>query len=232
MINPEIYTKLKTCVEFEGNQTERECAEWLVKAAEVLLPWGEDTITFVDAEQISSAGYVDIIVIAESKTASGSTIKKAYVWELKAPQIFLFEKETKNRVRPTKDLYSAENQLLNYQNTISKDGAFLAKWGILRAEHIEFGGIIIGRETTFIDRKDMELIEAKGLADTAQEIREQIFYKAKNIKLWTWDKVLNSIQSRIKYISASNQDKVRTGPIITPTTDLSTITMVTSGSYQ
>lgn len=225
----EIYKQLKRCVEVEGTRNESECGKWLGKVAKILLPLGDETITYVDSEQTSSSGRVDLIIIADSIKPSGTKIRKAFIWELKAPQVYLYEVENKNRARPSDDLYSAENQLLHYHDTISQDGSWRTRWGITPGNNVVFGGIIIGRKSNFVAKKGEDLTNAKGLAEVANEIREKVFYQNK-IKLWTWDEILLQFTIRMDFIDSSNEAII--GKLI-KTSDISateSYTTSTSGS--
>jgi hypothetical protein len=129
--------------------TEVECGKILAaEFPEVLLPWDE-AIVLVDTEYSTESGRTDIVVIADRTTIDGKE-RRAYVWELKAPQVWLFEKETEGRAKPSNEPYSAETQLLHYQSSLAGSTEFCARWKICRKEHVCIGGIVIGTTATLI----------------------------------------------------------------------------------
>lgn len=79
--------ELKEQIERTDAHTEQECAGCLKYCPWALLPTLDGTITYLDSEQLCSAGRVDMIVIAEILEVGGITRPGAFVWELKAPQI-------------------------------------------------------------------------------------------------------------------------------------------------
>ena len=190
----EIIQKLRTEVERDGPQTERQCAKLLEEIAWVLLFPLESSPEYVRCNQISSVGVVDMVVVAKTWGAGTMPFPQAYVWELKAPQLELFEWETKDRARPTKYLYSAENQLLHYYHTIKKDGAFLKRMEILSGDHVHLGGIIIGRNRNYVRCGSQNQKSAMSNAYQAHEVREIYLYQ-RRIQLWTWDRVLDLANS-------------------------------------
>lgn len=182
--------ELRTQIERDGAQTERQCAKLLKKIAWVLLSPLRGSPKYVTCDQFSSVGQVDMFVVAETWGAGPNPYLQAYVWELKAPQLELFEVETQNRARPTEYLCSAENQLLHYYHTIKHDLQFLTRMEIQSINHVHLGGIIMGRNRNYVKCYDpQEQDNAMPLAKQAHEIREIYFYQGR-IKLWTWDWVL------------------------------------------
>jgi hypothetical protein len=170
--------QLRKQVERQDAYTERECASHLKNLASVLLPISEGTITYINNEQICSSGRVDMVVIAEAVTFGGETQPCAYVWELKAPQFHLFFIDTDNRACPTDALFKAENQLLHYHDSISKDRSFLERWRIVSSDDVKFGGIIMGRDHAIVDHRGRDYALARPLAIQAQHKREVTFYNS------------------------------------------------------
>ena len=199
-MNPEemlTIEELRTQIARQDAHTERECGKVLRHIARVLLPTFGATITYVDQEQRVSTGSVDLIVIADAVQPGNSVRREAFVWELKAPQLDLFQLETKNRATPTSELFKAENQLLHYHDEVAKSGHLRQRWEILSRDHIKFGGIIMGRNNIIggsLAKGDSREIQ---LASQALELRERVFYKPHGIELWTWDKVLDIAESHI-----------------------------------
>ena len=65
-----------------------------------------------------------------------------------SPQCYVFEFDNENRVRLTKDLISAENQLLHYYEEYKKSETFISEFNITSTDNIHIGGIIIGQKST------------------------------------------------------------------------------------
>jgi hypothetical protein len=191
MNQDDILTQLKKEIERTDAQTERECGKLLENIAWVLLTTADGNTTYVATEQVCSTGRVDIVVLADSMQPGGNFRREAHIWELKAPQLPLFDFRTKSQAQPSLHLYSAETQLMHYCYSVSNDGVLLRRWGILSPDHIRLGGIIIGRDINFVDCKGEDKTLGNQLACEAHEIREVFFYRKLNMKLWTWDKVIS-----------------------------------------
>lgn len=216
--------ELRTQIEKDAH-TERECGECLKHIAEVLLPTFGVTITYVDQEQRVSTGTVDLIVIADAVQPGNYVRREAFIWELKAPQLHLFQIETQDRARPTSELIEAENQLLHYHDEVAKSGHLRQRWEITSPDHVNFGGIIMGRDDRMVRQKAMGGSRALQLASQALEIRERIFYKHNGIEFWTWDKVLAIAKSQI-----ISHQRIRGDPAVTidlKSTTEPTVTMPT-----
>jgi hypothetical protein len=188
---------LQEQVKREDAHTERQCAKILKenKLAQALLPGYniDGQLIFVGCEQFCSIGRVDLILIADKYHVSGEIIRVAYIWELKAPQLFIFIMESRNRANPSADLFKAEHQLLLYYNAICDDIAFKTRWNISPLD-VHLGGIVIGRENKFIDYKSFDPLESKGLAKQAHDIRKCFFYQDR-FSLINWDQVLFILKS-------------------------------------
>jgi hypothetical protein len=189
MSNNEILTRLRTEIERTDSKTERQCGEILKEIAWVLLS-AHTSCTFVASEQFVSAGRVDIVVIADAMQPGGTLKKEGHVWELKAPQIQLFEMKTKSQAQPSKELFCAETQLMHYCNAISKDEGLRNRWEIISSDDIKLGGVIIGRDRNFIKTKRDDEILGKQLGHEALDIRTNYLYKHISFNLWTWDNFL------------------------------------------
>jgi hypothetical protein len=188
--------ELRRQVERNDAHTERECAACLKDVAWALLPSLDGTITYVDCEQLCSAGRVDMIVIAEILETGGGICSGAYVWELKAPQISLFDIETQNQACPSQELFKAENQLLHYHHSIANSGHLRDRWGIVSPDCIKFGGIVIGRDCTFVKCEGDAFVLGRRLAEQALRIRDSAFYRGSGIRVWTWDRVLAILENQ------------------------------------
>ena len=189
-------SKLREQIERDDVHTERECAVYLKDVAWILLPTLNGTITYVNCEQLCSAGRVDMIVIAEILEPGGGMRPGAYIWELKAPQISLFDIETQNQACPSQELLKAENQLLHYYYSVANSGHLRDRWGIVSPYYVKFGGIIIGRDRAFVKCNGKDLVLGRKLAEQALRIRDSVFYRASGINVWTWDHILAILKNQ------------------------------------
>ncbi|NLD35354.1 MAG: hypothetical protein GX654_00620 [Desulfatiglans sp.] len=196
MSRDDVLIQLKKEIERTDAQTELECGKLLKNIAWVLLTIADGNTTYVRTEQICSTGRVDIVVLANSLQPGGNFRREAHIWELKAPQVPLFDLKTQSQAQPSVHLYSAETQLMHYCYAVSNDAVLLRRWGILSPDHIRLGGIIIGRDINFVACNEEDKTLAKQLACEAHEIREVFFYRKLNLKLWTWDKVITLAESQ------------------------------------
>ncbi len=199
-MNPEVrltVEELRRQITRQDAHTERECGNCLKPIVRVLLPTFGVTVTYVDQEQRVSTGSIDLIVIADAVRLGNNVRREAFIWELKAPQLHLFQIETQNRACPTLELFKAENQLIHYRDEVAKRGHLRQRWKITSPDHVNFGGIIMGRDDRTVRSQATAGFREKQLASQALEIREQVFYKPHGIALWTWDKVLAIAESQI-----------------------------------
>ena len=107
------YEALRGLISASENK-EKECRKFLAYAKEALV---RDTVIkfeYIEKERRGTSGDSDYIISCQVRDAIRVESVKAYIWELKAAQCYIFEKDTENRLRPSKDLVQAENQLLNY----------------------------------------------------------------------------------------------------------------------
>jgi hypothetical protein len=187
---PQALDRLKALVATSGTHTEAECGNVLVEEfAAVLLPL-EEAVVLVDKQYTTESGRVDVVLVADRTTLDGSVERVAYVWELKAPQVTIFERDTASRVRPSPELYSAENQLLHYHSSLAGSDEFRARWRLGRREDVVIGGIVIGTQATFVASSDEDRPRLSGLARTALGVRDRAFYRACGLRLLTWDQVI------------------------------------------
>jgi len=197
MSKDQVVKELSILIEKRNHHNEIECGKLLanLEAASVLLPFGASMV-LVDAELRTSAGDVDLIVCTNESIAGGQTRRRLYVWELKAPQLSLFRIETKGRASPTKEFYSAENQLLQYHAHLAGSEEDRKKYKITSADDVRIGGIIIGTSRTLVtNHQGIEKAKAIRLATSAFEIRERTLYRPSSLKLLTWNMVLSSLQA-------------------------------------
>lgn len=196
MTRKNVIANLGALIKKRRGRNEIECGTVLgeANAASVLLAGGEQML-FVDAELRTSSGDVDLLICAEESVAGGQNCRCVYVWELKAPQLFLFRVETQGRAAPTEDLWKAENQLLHYHSYVAGSQQNRNNFRVLSPNHVRLGGIIIGTNRTFVKRsKEVSPKKARRLAETARDIRQQIFYRPVGIRLLTWDIVTDLLR--------------------------------------
>ncbi|WP_322034184.1 hypothetical protein [Paraburkholderia sp. J76] len=176
---------------------EKECQEFLNDIALHLVPFRvrDANILVKGREESSRPGDSDFCVSIEVNNGAMGR-RFAYIWEVKAPQKYLFQTDTaNNRLRPTSDLYSAENQLLNYVAELELSKNFRQKFQLTGAgDEVRAGGIIIGRKDTMV--KNLEGDSGlEGLARNAFTIREAYFWEPANFRVHTWDWVLEQLQN-------------------------------------
>src|SRR3712207_1472707 len=103
----------KAHVDESRSHRERECQQYLIYAAKLLLPNSPTEIVAVTEER-NYFGRSDFVIGADIRDGTNRIARHAFIWELKAPQCYLFEMDTNNRCRPTDDFLDGENQLLHY----------------------------------------------------------------------------------------------------------------------
>lgn len=172
--------------------TERECQRYLPYANEILLP---NTTTSHESisEEPHYFGRTDFIVFGNFRDDVGTIKRFAYIWELKAPQCFLFERDdSQRRCRVTKDFIKGENQLLHYFHQAMNDDLFRQRSGLESRDCIRFGGIIIGTDEKKIDHRGDLSDVAK--AEMALGLRMEYLYRANGIRIMTWDRILDFVR--------------------------------------
>ena len=129
----------------------KECRAYLQHVEDILFKRPGSGIE-CDIEYRGHRGDSDYIVTGIGNV-SGADLKLAFIWELKAPQSFVFEKDpgSANRLIPSKDLLQAENQLLNYYDELKYSGDFLEEHEITHSQYVFIGGIIIGSNRTQLE---------------------------------------------------------------------------------
>lgn len=225
------YGALKKLIE-ETGKNEIKCRDYISLSRELFVPFTATTdIQHEEAEYRGHTGDSDLIVICD-QNSGGIISKQAYIWEIKAPQCYLFEKDNKNRVKPTIDFIKAENQLLHYYEEC-KNPQFTSEFGISHPENVKLGGILIGNTKTLV-RGDYDQSTSIRLYKRALDLRQRYLYGHSNIKIMIWDDILNqlkkvdpitkSVHGNMDSISLSNSSN---GEIISSDERL----MVWSGLY-
>lgn len=178
---------------YSEERTEVECQPYLRYASEMLAPVMA-TVTERIEQQVGMAGRSDYFLICEVREI---TLKREVaLWEAKAPQLAAFEARSRTRLEPSRDLVSAENQLLNYLDEYRSSGTFLERYRIRHASDVKLGGIIIGRDDNFVQSfvDDLSAETLRNMAVGALRIRDSHFYAGK-LKVLSWDRVLDVLSA-------------------------------------
>lgn len=185
----ELCRDLQRLIDDQGNR-ESECRAFLRYAKDLLVfPDIADRFVDVETERIEYLGRSDYLVVA-NVFRSGDRYIRAYLWELKAPQCFIYEEDTRTRLKPSQDFVDAENQLLNYYYGTKESTIFRQQYEICAASDISLGGIIIGCERTKV-RGDYTEAEKISRYNIAKRVKDQL-YDGK-IKVRTWDEICSFI---------------------------------------
>ncbi|MDB5583741.1 MAG: hypothetical protein JWR80_8917 [Bradyrhizobium sp.] len=182
------WTDFRALIDEPVAHKELECQGYLMSAAGLLLPGSPSQIVGVEEER-NFFGRTDFIVAADLLDGTNQTSRQAYIFELKAPQCNLFETVTGNRCQPTREFHSAENQLLHYYDEAAGNSRFRQRMGIIDQDNIHMGGIIIGTRG--------RLLRGGGntaAATTALRVREKYLYQSFQIKVLTWDRILDYVR--------------------------------------
>lgn len=186
------YKCLRELIESPNNK-ELECRKFLQYAKDALV---RDTVmefVYVEKERRGTSGDSDYIISCKVRDETGVEAVKAYIWELKAPQCFIFEKDTENRLRPTKELIQAENQLLHYYHEQRGNEQFRNEFRVTHSDNVLFGGIIIGchsRKT----KGNYEESKKNTLFEKALMIRKRYIYEPLQIRIIHWDYILDLLK--------------------------------------
>ena len=187
------YKSFSTLVSEDKRKTELECGNFLHHAVFYLLPT-QPIQVYMEKEHRNFFGSSDFIVAARLRNDQGREENYAYIWELKAPQSFLFEADdNKNRFRPTLDFVKAENQLLHYYSEAEGNNSFRERYRVLNTKNIRMGGIIIGRSDRLAKGLGASGLDEQNVTK-ALSVRENYLYAAYKIRILTWDAILKAVQ--------------------------------------
>jgi hypothetical protein len=193
-LSPGQFAEFEALIRDSGRR-ELECRPYLEHAENLLI---RQTIrSAVQFHEVRSfVGDADLILVADVLGDTGQVERMAFLWELKAPQCFLFEyDQNRNRCRPTSDFVKAENQLLHYAEEAFSNDATRIRLGVMSRRNIRAGGIIIGTQETMLqgarDHHDREK------ADTALRLRQEQLYHAQGIRVLLWDRVLDAVRPMV-----------------------------------
>lgn len=173
---------------------EFECKEFLTHARDILVKATPSRYIDQESEYRGHTGDSDYLVVCATLDEAGQECIEAYVWEAKAPQCFLFEPDTKTRVRPTKEFVSAENQLLHYFDELQGSEQFREEFNITHHENIKLGGIIIGSRNKLVKSNSYSVSQTTRLFKRALNLRKRYLYGQSGIKVMTWDDILDYLK--------------------------------------
>jgi len=189
---PAASLELKKLIDDREHFREKECGEYLEYVPGILARDQLIQVKCIEPEYRLHTGDSDYVISAEAN-ANGMRVIRAYVWDLKAPQCFVFEKSTLNKACPSEALIDAETKLLHYYDDFKYSEA-RHDFGVLYAEDVYFGGIIIGCNRTKVkSEKDGARIDS--LFSKAMRCRNYLYEHAKGgIRLMLWDQILDFIR--------------------------------------
>lgn len=181
--------ELRALMDAESSE-EKACQPFLHDIVQHLVPWRVplESILVKGREESSRPGDSDFCVSVEVDNGAVGR-RYAYVWEVKAPQKFLFVRDAAaNRLRPTDQLYSAENQLINYVAELGRSQNFRDKFLLTGTlDEVRVGGIIIGRRDRMVKGAKHADAALQGLARNAFSTREAFLWGPAGIQVCTWD---------------------------------------------
>ncbi len=148
-LGPDLHAELLVLMRNHG-QKEVECRKYLRYAKELLVKVTPQEFRAEADEYRGHVGDSDYIIVCRACDEAGIQSNQAYIWEVKAPQCYVFDEDTMNRVKPSRDFISAENQLLHYYEESKGSDQFRAEFEITHPENVKLGGIIIGSKETLV----------------------------------------------------------------------------------
>ena len=190
--NQNLHAELKVLIESESNK-ELECRKYLPYARELLVKVTTKEFLFEADEYRGHSGDSDYIIGCKACDEAGIKSNQAYIWEIKAPQCYIFEQDTKNRVKPTKEFISAENQLLHYYEESKGSNQFRSEFEITHPEHVKLGGIVIGSKKTLVKSTAYTEDLKSRLYTRALDLRRLYLYGHNGIKIIIWDTILDHL---------------------------------------
>lgn len=194
-LTQEEYEKFKALIHDKNAKHELDCRPFLEHAEHLLVQRTlRSSARFTEVR--SYVGDADLVVVAEITNDNREPETWAYFWELKAPQCSLFEyDDNKNRCRPTSDLVKAENQLLHYVDEAIANDNTRKRLGVMDGNNIRPGGIVIGTKDTMLRRaKNPGDVEK---AMDALKLRRNRLYRAEEIRVVTWDHILEEVKPKL-----------------------------------
>lgn len=184
-------------------KTEKHCQRYLERAADHLTNGVPGDVTVCSREETSRVGIADFVLVVRQSRGDGLYRSTILIWEVKAPQDFVFERATDNRLHPSADLARAESQLISYAWDLEQSSSLRSTLGVHdRKCEVVPAGIIIGRD------HDRLIKDARGqkplpggraavrlMYDDALEIRRKYLYGRTNIQVQTWTWLLDRLEA-------------------------------------
>ncbi|WP_186065960.1 hypothetical protein [Burkholderia gladioli] len=180
----------------QEERQEIECQDFLRDAIELLITGLDAVVEIGRREQQLMVGRADYFIVYSGFDMNRRPGRFASVWEVKAPQCFVFDEDTQERLSPSIDLVHAETQLMYYVTEIRGSQMMRERFGILRPDDVQFGGIIIGRDDQMVKRKVRSTLTEEHmtrLVDEAVHLRARTFYKPNQIRLLTWTSLVRHL---------------------------------------
>lgn len=176
-------------------RSEIKCGKYLSYVWSKLI-FGFRPINLIDLKEQyrGNLGDCDIIIIA--KVSDGSReCNKAFFWELKAPQCYIFktDESNKNRLKPSQELTDAENKLLYYYYEHRDDHLFHRRYNLRKDDDVYLGGIIIGRSDKKV-KDGIEEEEKERLYQEALDVK-QILYERRGMRLMIWNEIQSFLEA-------------------------------------
>jgi len=223
----EPYERLRRLIYTNDRRTEIECKEFLNFVKPYLFTETFIEEIYCEAEYRGHSGDSDFVISAKVESEGGDECIKAYIWEVKAPQLYVFEKDNENRLCPTIDLFKAENQLLNYFHE-NKGSTDFCKTFSTHPDDVHMGGIIIGRQDNRVNGDYSEEKKAR-LYGKAYNLRKEYVWNKLNIRVIIWDKILDQLyRPGITTRVESESEIVLPTPIVKGEYSISGFTTVTT----
>lgn len=189
--NDDITANLAALIESPRGR-EGACRRYLKYAKSALVERTPIEFVYIEPERRGYLGDADYVISCKIREETGAEFVRAYIWELKAPRCCIFEKDNEHRLKPTKELYDAENKLVNYFYESRGSELFRANFGVSHSLDVRMGGIIIGRDNTKVNG-NYEPERKRILYEDALRVRNEYFYRQHGIKLFTWNFILDYI---------------------------------------
>lgn len=189
------FDELQNLINDEGHK-ELQCREYLKLTQDKLVKCTPLHFKRFVPEYRGHTGDSDLIISCETINDAEIKYTEVYIWEIKSPQCHIFEYDNLNRVRPTPELISAENQLIHYYEEYQKSSQFLEEFELISPDHLHIGGIIIGSSKTLVKPHAKYINEqtTNSLYTRAKSYRTKHFYKNSSINLITWDSILHLLK--------------------------------------
>lgn len=190
-VSEKIYYELRDLINDEERKTELECKKYIEHTKELLLK-GVIEFRHTEPEYRGHVGDSDYVLSGLVSMTGDIKCVRVNIWELKAPQCYIFQEDTKNRLKPSFDLIDAENKLLHYYQEQKGNDQFRQDFEVIHPDDVCLGGIIIGCNRTKVigkyeDRKK-EILYQRAI------YTRNLFYKPAGITLYTWDQILEHLR--------------------------------------